>query len=90
MATPSRWISYDQANTSASFSPVNDDDELICIWKDRWLPTRDYGEGTALAGDTPLADSFTDPDTGCADGISIAPPSGRVTLPRQWRHWWRR
>ena len=67
---------YDQANTSASFSPVDDSDALICVWKDRWLPTRDYGEGTALAGDTPLADSFTDPDTGCADGISIAPPSG--------------
>ena len=68
---------YDQANPSASFSPVDDNDALICVWKDRWLPTRDYGEGTELiTDDTELSASFTDPTDGCTDGISIAPPSG--------------
>ena len=68
---------YDQANPSASFSPVDDNDALICVWKDRWLPTRDYGEGTELiTDDTELSASFTDPTDGCTDGISSAPPSG--------------
>jgi len=68
---------YDQANPSASFSPVDDNDALICIWKDRWLPTRDAAEGTELITDgTELSASFTDPTDGCTDGISSAPPSG--------------
>ena len=68
---------YDQANPSASFSPVDDNDALICVWKDRWLPTRDYGEGTELITDgTELSASFTDPTDGCTDGISSSDPSG--------------
>ncbi|MCP4811559.1 MAG: hypothetical protein GY888_03545, partial [Planctomycetaceae bacterium] len=67
---------YDPNNLNESFSPVNDEDELVCIWKDRWLPTREYGKGTGHVDDeTPLAASFTDSDTGCTDGISSSDPS---------------
>jgi len=68
---------YDPNNLSASFSPVNDEDKLVCVWKDRWLPTRDFGEGTELITDgTELSASFTDPTDGCTDGISSSDPSG--------------
>ena len=67
---------YDPDNLSESFSPVNDEDELVCIWKDRWLPTREYGKGTGhVLDETPLAASFTDPTEGCTDGISSSDPS---------------
>ena len=41
----------DPDNLDESFSPVDQNDQLICVWKDRWLPTRDYARGT----DRPLS-----------------------------------
>ena len=67
---------YDPNNLNASFSPVNDEDELVCVWKDRWLPTREYAKGTGhVLDETPLSASFTDPTEGCTDGISSSDPS---------------
>ncbi|MCP4811133.1 MAG: hypothetical protein GY888_01380, partial [Planctomycetaceae bacterium] len=67
---------YDENDEDASFSPVNDEDELVCIWKDRWLPTREYAKGTKHVDDeTPLAASFTNSTEGCTDGISSSDPS---------------
>ena len=67
---------YDPNNLNASFSPVNDEDELVCIWKDRWLPTREYAKGTGhVLDETPLSASFTDPTDGCTNGISSSDPS---------------
>ena len=64
----------DPDNLDESFSPVDQNDQLICVWKNRWLPTRDYGEGTQ--GIDPAeydpADTFSD----CADGMNSTPPSG--------------
>ena len=37
----------DPNNLDESFSPVDQNDQLICVWKDRWLPTRDYVTGKA-------------------------------------------
>ena len=64
----------DPDNLDESFSPVDQNDQLICVWKDRWLPTRDYVTGTTTINPDEYdpADSFSD----CADGISSAPPSG--------------
>ena len=70
---------YDENDENASFSPVNDENELVCIWKNRWLPTREHAKGTQLVTDgTSLAASFTDPDTGCTNGISSSDPSEGV------------
>ena len=67
---------YDQNDEDASFSPVNDEDELVCVWKDRWLPTREYAKGTGhVLDETPLSASFKDPTDGCTNGISSSDPS---------------
>ena len=59
---------YDSTNLDESFSPVDDNDELICVWRNRWLPGRDASKGTSLVrDDTALSQNFDE----CADGVYV-------------------
>ena len=63
---------YNSADLDESFSPVDDNDELICVWKNRWLPSRDASQGTGLVADgTQLSQNFDE----CADGVYSSIPN---------------